>query len=179
MVRAAAKNHAGVAVVVDPASYGEVAPRSGAGGFDTADRRRLAAAAFAHTAAYDTAIATWMGQELAAQDGNGGPACGAGPGARRGLRYGENPHQRAALYRRRRAAGGLATARQLHGKEMSFNNYVDADAAWGGSDFADPAVAIVKHANPCGIAAGGRRGTRWPMRTARPMRVTRCPRSAG
>ncbi len=160
MVRAAAKNHAGVAVVVDPAGYGEVVAAVRAGGFDAADRRRLAAAAFAHTAAYDTAIATWMGQELASE----GTAAEdfwpqyAGLALERAavLRYGENPHQRAALYRDPAAAGGLATARQLHGKEMSFNNYVDADAAYRTvSDFADPAVAIVKHTNPCGIAVGG------------------------
>jgi len=159
MVRAAAKNHAGVAVVVDPRRYGEVVAAARAGGFDDGERRRLAAEAFAHTAAYDTAIATWMGQELAAE-GQGAEDFWpryAGLALERAavLRYGENPHQRAALYRDPDTAAGLATARQLHGKEMSFNNYVDADAAYRTvSDLADPAVAIVKHTNPCGIAVG-------------------------
>jgi phosphoribosylaminoimidazolecarboxamide formyltransferase/IMP cyclohydrolase len=155
MVRAAAKNHAGVAVVVDPERYGEVLAAVGAGGFDDDERRRLAAAAFGHTAAYDTAIATWMGQELAPQEDWWPRYAGLALERIAVLRYGENPHQRAALYRDPDAAGGLATARQLHGKEMSFNNYVDADAAYRTvSDLADPAVAIVKHANPCGIAVG-------------------------
>ena len=155
MVRAAAKNHAGVAVVVDPGGYGEVLDSVRAGGFDDDQRRRLAAAAFAHTASYDTAIATWMGQELA-PDPRWWPRY-AGLALERAavLRYGENPHQKAALYVDPSVPGGLAGARQLHGKEMSFNNYVDADAAYRiVSDFADPAVAVVKHTNPCGIAVG-------------------------
>jgi phosphoribosylaminoimidazolecarboxamide formyltransferase/IMP cyclohydrolase len=153
MIRASAKNHAGVAVVVDPSRYGEVLDAVRAGGFDLGERRRLAAAAFAHTAAYDTAIATWMGQELAPEP-DWWPRY-AGLALERGavLRYGENPHQRAALYLDPAVAGGLAAARQLHGKAMSFNNYLDADAAYRtAGDFADPAVAIVKHSNPCGIA---------------------------
>ncbi len=155
MVRAAAKNHAGVAVVVDPARYAEILAAVGEGGFGLAERRRLAAAAFAHTAAYDTAIATWMGQELASAEEWWPRYAGLALERVAVLRYGENPHQRAALYRDPDAAGGLATARQLHGKEMSFNNYVDADAAYRTvSDYADPAVAIVKHTNPCGIAVG-------------------------
>jgi phosphoribosylaminoimidazolecarboxamide formyltransferase/IMP cyclohydrolase len=155
MVRAAAKNHAGVAVAVDPSGYGAVLDAVRSGGFDTDHRRRLAAAAFAHTASYDTAIATWMGQELA-PDPDWWPRY-AGLALERAtvLRYGENPHQKAALYTDPTIAGGLAVARQLHGKEMSFNNYVDADAAYRTvSDFADPAVAVVKHTNPCGIAVG-------------------------
>ena len=155
MVRAAAKNHAGVAVVVDPDGYGSVLDAVRSGGFDADHRRRLAAAAFAHTAAYDTAIATWMGRELA-PDPDWWPRY-AGLALERAtvLRYGENPHQKAALYVDPATPGGLAVARQLHGKEMSFNNYVDADAAYRTvSDFADPAVAVVKHTNPCGIAVG-------------------------
>ena len=153
MVRAAAKNHAGVAVVVDPSRYAEVLAAVRAGGFDLAERRRLAAAAFAHTAAYDTAIATWMGQELAPEPDWWPRYAGLALERAAVLRYGENPHQRAALYLDPAAPGGLAAARQLHGKQMSFNNYVDADAAYRTvSDFVDPAVAIVKHANPCGIA---------------------------
>ncbi|HST67015.1 MAG TPA: bifunctional phosphoribosylaminoimidazolecarboxamide formyltransferase/IMP cyclohydrolase, partial [Mycobacteriales bacterium] len=155
MVRAAAKNHAGVAVVVDPAAYGEVLDAVRAGGFDHDRRRRLAADAFAHTASYDTAIATWMGQELA-PDPDWWPRY-AGLALERAavLRYGENPHQPAALYQHWRP--GLAHAEQLAGKEMSYNNYVDADAAWRAAhDHGDtPTVAIVKHANPCGLAVGG------------------------
>ena len=155
MVRAAAKNHAGVAVVVDPGAYGEVLAAVQAGGFDDDQRRRLAAAAFAHTASYDTAIATWMGQALAPEEDWWPRYAGLALERAAVLRYGENPHQKAALYCDPSVAGGLATARQLHGKEMSFNNYVDADAAYRTvSDFADPAVAIVKHTNPCGIAVG-------------------------
>ncbi|MFL6130041.1 MAG: bifunctional phosphoribosylaminoimidazolecarboxamide formyltransferase/IMP cyclohydrolase [Mycobacteriales bacterium] len=155
MIRAAAKNHAGVAVVVDPQRYGEVLAAVGAGGFDDGERRRLAAAAFAHTAAYDTAIATWMGQDLASEQDWWPRYAGLALERAAVLRYGENPHQRAALYRDPAAVGGLASARQLHGKEMSFNNYLDADAAYRTvADFTDPAVAIVKHTNPCGIAVG-------------------------
>jgi phosphoribosylaminoimidazolecarboxamide formyltransferase / IMP cyclohydrolase len=155
MVRGAAKNHASVAVVVDPARYGDVLDAVKAGGFDLDARRRLAAAAFAHTAAYDTAIATWMGQEVA-PDPDWWPRYAGLALERAGiLRYGENPHQRAALYLDLDTTGGLARAEQLHGKAMSFNNYVDANAAYRAAyDFADPCVAIVKHANPCGIALG-------------------------
>ncbi|HYT09866.1 MAG TPA: bifunctional phosphoribosylaminoimidazolecarboxamide formyltransferase/IMP cyclohydrolase [Mycobacteriales bacterium] len=155
MVRAAAKNHAGVAVVVDPAGYDEVLAAVRAGGFEEDERRRLAAAAFAHTAAYDTAIATWMGRRLAPEPDFWPRYAGLALERAAVLRYGENPHQRAALYIDPDSTGGLATARQLHGKQMSFNNYVDADAAYRTvCDFADPCVAIVKHANPCGIGLG-------------------------
>ncbi|MFI2755162.1 bifunctional phosphoribosylaminoimidazolecarboxamide formyltransferase/IMP cyclohydrolase [Cellulomonas sp. P22] len=160
MVRAAAKNHPSVAVVIDPARYAEVAA-SAAEGFTLAERRRLAAEAFAHTAAYDTAVAGWFAQEhapdAAAQE-SGFPAFVGGTWERgRVLRYGENPHQDAALYLGQDGAAGrgLAGAEQLHGKEMSYNNYVDADAAWRAAhDHDAPAVAIIKHANPCGIAIG-------------------------
>ncbi|MCG2797115.1 MAG: bifunctional phosphoribosylaminoimidazolecarboxamide formyltransferase/IMP cyclohydrolase [Cellulomonas sp.] len=162
MVRAAAKNHPSVAVVVDPAGYGEVVAATVAGGFTLAQRRALAAAAFAHTAAYDVAVATWFAGTYA-PDGaarESGFAAFAGATWDRGpvLRYGENPHQRAALYLDGEgvAGRGLAGARQLGGKEMSFNNYTDADAAWRAAhDQGDvPTVAIIKHANPCGIAIG-------------------------
>ncbi|SNR99636.1 phosphoribosylaminoimidazolecarboxamide formyltransferase / IMP cyclohydrolase [Geodermatophilus pulveris] len=154
MVRAAAKNHPSVAVVVDPARYGDVLAAVAAGGFTLADRRSLAAAAFRHTAAYDVAVASWMGSVLAPDDDSGFPAWAGATWERADvLRYGENPHQRAALYRSDRP--GLAHAEQLHGKQMSYNNYVDTDAAWRAAhDHADPCVAIVKHANPCGIAVG-------------------------
>ena len=151
MIRAAAKNHASVAVILDPVSYGDVVDVVNAGGFTLIERQSLAAKAFAHTAAYDVAVAAWMSTVLAPSP-NGWPAwTGATWERTEVLRYGENPHQRAALYRHWRP--GLATAELLHGKEMSYNNYVDVDAAWRAvTDFDDPAVAIIKHANPCGIA---------------------------
>ena len=159
MVRAAAKNHPSVAVVVDPARYGDVAAALAAGGFTLAERTRLAVAAFQHTAAYDVAVATWLGEQQITQAFDDKPA---GFPQWRGntyelsheLRYGENPHQAAALYVGQSAAGaGLAQATQLHGKEMSYNNYTDADAAWRAAwDHDRPCVAIIKHANPCGIA---------------------------
>jgi len=160
MVRAAAKNHPSVAVVVDPGRYGEVAAAA-AEGFTLAERRRLAADAFAHTAAYDVAVASWFASGYAADDvaaESGFPAV-VGATWERGavLRYGENPHQGAALYlaAEGRAGEGLAGATQLHGKEMSYNNYVDADAAWRAAhDHSGPTVAVIKHANPCGIAVG-------------------------
>lgn len=156
MVRAAAKNHPSVAVVVDPAAYDQVIAAVGAGGFTLGQRGRLAAQAFAHTAAYDVAVASWMGGIGApTDDGSGFPAFAGASWERADvLRYGENPHQRAAVYTAP-GASGLATATQLHGKAMSYNNYVDADAAWRAAhDHDGPAVAIIKHANPCGIAVG-------------------------
>ena len=170
MVRAAAKNHANVAVVTDPAAYGEVIEAVAAGGFTLEQRRRLAAQAYAMTAAYDVAVASWYASAYApdqeARD-SGWPDVMAGLWSRREvLRYGENPHQGAALYlpgrpgRQPGAAGsaggaGLTGAVQLHGKAMSYNNYVDAAAALRAAyDFTEPAVAIIKHSNPCGIAVG-------------------------
>jgi phosphoribosylaminoimidazolecarboxamide formyltransferase/IMP cyclohydrolase len=154
MVRAAAKNHPSVAVVVDPARYGDVLTAVTAGGFTLAERQKLAAAAFRHTASYDIAVASWMGNVLAPDDDSGFPAwVGASWERTDVLRYGENPHQGAALYRG--PSAGLAHAEQLHGKQMSYNNYVDTDAAWRAAhDHAEPCVAIIKHANPCGIAVG-------------------------
>ncbi|WP_027940905.1 bifunctional phosphoribosylaminoimidazolecarboxamide formyltransferase/IMP cyclohydrolase [Amycolatopsis taiwanensis] len=154
MVRAAAKNHGSVAVVVDPARYAWVLERVRDGGFSVDERKRLAAQAFAHTAAYDTAVAAWFANAYAPVDDSGFPDF-TGASWERGeiLRYGENPHQRAAVYKHWR--DGLAHAEQLHGKAMSYNNYVDTDAARRAAyDFAGPAVAIIKHANPCGIAVG-------------------------
>ena len=157
MVRAAAKNHASVAVVTDPARYAEVLEAVAGGGFTQAQRERLATEAFGHTAAYDVAVADWMTGTLAdTGDGTGFDAQVGGTWTRQQvLRYGENPHQRAALYRDD-SGTGLAAAEQLHGKEMSYNNYVDADAAVRAAhDHGDqPTVAIIKHANPCGIAVG-------------------------
>ncbi|MFC7331195.1 bifunctional phosphoribosylaminoimidazolecarboxamide formyltransferase/IMP cyclohydrolase [Marinactinospora rubrisoli] len=160
MVRAAAKNHASVAVVVDPSRYDEVLESIRVGGFTLEQRRRLAAQAYAHTASYDAAVASWFAAAYAPDDvarETGWPDFTAAAHRRATtLRYGENPHQRAALYLDEAASGaGLAGAEQLHGKEMSYNNYVDGDAALRAAyDFADPCVAIIKHANPCGIALG-------------------------
>ncbi len=152
MIRAAAKNHGTVAVVVDPAAYGEVLAAVAEGGFTLTERRRLAATAYAHTAAYDVAVASWFA-DVYAPEGDWPSFMGAAWKRKTALRYGENPHQGAALYTG--GKDGLANAEQLHGKEMSYNNYVDADAAWRAAwDFAEPCVAIIKHANPCGIAVG-------------------------
>ena len=155
MVRGAAKNHANVAVVVSPSRYTEIFDAIEEGGFSLEQRRQLAVDAFVHTAEYDVAVASWMGSRLTdTSEGTGFPAwVGSTWDKAAVLRYGENPHQPAALYLNGR--GGLAAAEQLHGKEMSYNNYVDADAARRTAyDFAEPAVAIIKHANPCGIAVG-------------------------
>ena len=155
MVRGAAKNHANVAVVTSAAQYPSLFSALEEGGFSLEERARLAAAAFVHTAEYDIAVASWMGNVLTdSSEGSGFPAwVGASWEKSAVLRYGENPHQPAALYLNGR--GGLAAAEQLHGKEMSYNNYVDADAARRTAyDFSEPAVAIIKHANPCGIAVG-------------------------
>ncbi|HVK23664.1 MAG TPA: bifunctional phosphoribosylaminoimidazolecarboxamide formyltransferase/IMP cyclohydrolase [Actinokineospora sp.] len=155
MVRASAKNHGSVAVVVDPTRYEWVLAEVNAGGFTLADRQKLAVDAFRHTATYDVAVASWMGSALAPDDeGSGFPGWVGATWQRADvLRYGENPHQRAALYAQGDGSRGLATATQLHGKEMSYNNYVDADAAWRAAyDHDSPCVAIIKHANPCGIA---------------------------
>ncbi len=148
MVRAAAKNHPSVAVVVSPSRYPAVLDAVRAGGFTLEQRRELAAEAFAHTASYDVAVASWFarGEEFPAFAGHALTRADV-------LRYGENPHQRAALYVDPDVPPGLAQAEQLHGKQMSYNNYVDTDAARRAAyDFADPCVAIIKHANPCGIA---------------------------
>lgn len=156
MVRAAAKNHPSVAVVTSPERYAEVLGAVADGGFTLEQRQQLAAEAFVHTASYDVAVASWMGNVLTdTSEGSGFPAwVGATWEKKAGLRYGENPHQPAALYVSEQG-GGLAAAEQLHGKEMSYNNYVDTDAARrAANDFDEPAVAIIKHANPCGIAVG-------------------------
>lgn len=158
MVRAAAKNHPSVAIVTSPERYADVLVAVAAGGFTLEERKRLAAEAFVHTASYDVAVASWMGNVLTdTSDGAGFPAWMGGTWERQAvLRYGENPHQSAAIYRTGHGPAGLAGAEQLHGKEMSYNNYVDTDAARRAAyDFDEPAVAVIKHANPCGIAVGG------------------------
>lgn len=152
MIRASAKNYASVAVVTDPSGYDAVRAALRSGGFTLAERARLATQAFEHTASYDVAVAGWMNRVVSGDQTQAFPQWAGDTWQRVSvLRYGENPHQQAALYRHGR--GGLATAEQLHGKEMSYNNYVDTDAAWQtATAFAGPAVAIMKHANPCGIA---------------------------
>ena len=183
MVRAAAKNHQHVAVITDPSRYGDVEAAVTGGGFTLEQRRRLAASAYAHTAAYDCAVASWFASAYVPDETaeeTGWPDVTAALWTRREvLRYGENPHQRAALYTRSgtgqggagqsgadrsgtgqggvdgQAPAGIAGATQLHGKAMSYNNYVDAAAAWRAAfDFVQPCVAIIKHSNPCGIALG-------------------------
>jgi phosphoribosylaminoimidazolecarboxamide formyltransferase/IMP cyclohydrolase len=151
MVRASAKNFANVAIVVSPESYPAIIEAIGQGGTSLAQRRDLAARAFAHTCEYDRAVATWFAEETLSDDEL--PQHLTIKAERLAtLRYGENSHQRAAIYTR--AGGhGIAQATQLQGKEMSYNNYVDADAALRAAfDMIKPAVAIIKHANPCGIA---------------------------
>jgi phosphoribosylaminoimidazolecarboxamide formyltransferase / IMP cyclohydrolase len=183
MVRAAAKNHADVAVLTDPAQYGGFLEALAAGGVDEALRRRLALAAFSHTAAYDAAIAAWLAGRLGVGAEEASPVDGAGAEAqvipplqltlptRQSLRYGENPHQKALWYGS--AEAGLGSARQLQGKELSYNNLLDLDAALatvrefgygepagaGSQGEADPginlpAAVVVKHTNPCGVATG-------------------------
>jgi len=159
MVRAAAKNHGSVAVIVEPSRYADALAALADGGFTLDQRRALAAEAFARTAAYDIAVASWFASACAPDEiarDSGWPSV-AGAVWRRAdvLRYGENPHQRAALYVRPGPGDGVAAAELLHGKAMSYNNYVDADAARRAAyDFAEPCVAIIKHSNPCGIAVG-------------------------
>jgi phosphoribosylaminoimidazolecarboxamide formyltransferase/IMP cyclohydrolase len=190
MVRAAAKNHGSVAVVTSPDQYADVIKALAGGGFTEPERRRLAAAAYAHTAAYDAAVASWFAASYAPDEvavETGWPNLIAQVWTRAdALRYGENPHQKAAIYRAGRREGvgrrekegsnsasgsdgtvrdfappvdgtdpGIASAEVLHGKAMSYNNYVDADSARRAAyDFAQPCVAIIKHSNPCGIAIG-------------------------
>ncbi|HEY9499315.1 MAG TPA: bifunctional phosphoribosylaminoimidazolecarboxamide formyltransferase/IMP cyclohydrolase [Terrimesophilobacter sp.] len=191
MVRSAAKNHANVAIAVSPASYPQLVKALALGGTTLAQRQRLAGEAFAHTAAYDAAVAAYFAGNVGIRAAHSAASASAAPvsqmkatervdaaitgphgtigagmpsfgiegagfalefGAGTPLRYGENSHQSAMLYRSPDGRG-IAQAEQLHGKEMSYNNYVDADAALRAAyDFAEPAVAIVKHANPCGIA---------------------------
>ena len=163
MIRAAAKNHAFVTVVAEPADYTAVrAEMTEFGGTTRPETRRaLAAKAFARTAAYDAAIARWLTVEV------GGPAAMTNPIAVAGrrvaaLRYGENPHQQASLYRTGDRRPGVVGARQLQGKELSYNNILDTDAAYElVAMFDRPAAAIIKHANPCGVAIGESLAQAW------------------
>jgi phosphoribosylaminoimidazolecarboxamide formyltransferase / IMP cyclohydrolase len=152
MLRAAAKNYTGVVVLVDPADYARVLSELRDGGVSEATRFELAKKAFAHTAAYDGAIANY----LSSRDGAFPETLTLQLHKLQDLRYGENPHQRAVFYRDARPVpGSLASYRQVQGKELSYNNIADADAAWECvKSFADPACVIVKHANPCGVATG-------------------------
>ncbi|MCW2896237.1 MAG: phosphoribosylaminoimidazolecarboxamide formyltransferase/IMP cyclohydrolase [Actinomycetia bacterium] len=175
MVRAAAKNHGSVAVVTSPSQYGDLLAAIADNGFTLEQRRRLAAQAYAHTAAYDAAVSSWFAASYApdeiAQETRWPDLIAQVWTRSATLRYGENPHQQAALYKSRSTAGssrtysadsgsatqdpGIANAEVLHGKAMSYNNYVDADSARRAAyDFAEPCVAIIKHSNPCGIAIG-------------------------
>jgi len=148
MLRGAAKNHGSVAVICQTSQYDQLLDAIKSGGFTEAERRELALEVFRTTAEYDLAIATWLGQS----EGKELPDWFGHIWKRKdSLRYGENPHQSAAIYSG--GAAGIVSAQQLHGKEMSFNNYTDAEAAWRAVlDHRDPAVAIMKHANPCGVA---------------------------
>ena len=152
MLRGAAKNHGSVAVISDPSQYGLLNEALAAGGFTLAERTALAMETFRKTAEYDAAIAQWLGQQL---DQNEWRAEIFEKVA--DLRYGENPHQGAAVFASKPAiASGITSAIQHHGKEMSFNNYTDGDAALRAAyDHSEPCVAIIKHANPCGIAVAG------------------------
>jgi phosphoribosylaminoimidazolecarboxamide formyltransferase/IMP cyclohydrolase len=157
MVRASAKNHANMTIVVSPARYGEVISAISAGGFTLEQRKRLAAEAFQHTATYDVNVASWISSVVSSTDeGTGFPNwIGVTYNREDVLRYGENPHQKSAVYTAGFGDVAIAGAKQLHGKQMSYNNYVDADAARRAAfDFSEPAVAIIKHSNPCGIAVG-------------------------
>jgi phosphoribosylaminoimidazolecarboxamide formyltransferase/IMP cyclohydrolase len=154
MLRAAAKNHADVVVVARPERYSEVLNALGAGGVSSDLRQRLAAEAFAHTAAYDAQIAGWL-RGRSSQEDFPAELSLAGSLAQH-LRYGENPHQQAAFYRAGPEPGGLGSARQLQGPELSYNNIQDAAAAYDlVNEFASPAAAIVKHTSPCGLAVAG------------------------
>ena len=159
MIRAAAKNHPSVAVVVDPLGYDGVLAAVNAGGFTLEERKRLAVLAFRHTAEYDVAVASWMSSTVATDEPRQALREWIGHTYRRSaqLRYGENPHQQAAVYCDGGSWPGLAQADQLHGKDMSYNNFTDADAAWRAAfDHEETCVAIIKHANPCGIAISSR-----------------------
>jgi len=160
MIRSAAKNHAHVAVLTEPAHFAEVqAEITEAGGTRLVTRRRLAAAAYARTAAYDAAISGWFAKQEAQEFPERLSFTGT---LRQTLRYGENPHQSAAFYLDGSARPGIATARQIQGKELSYNNLNDTDAAFEAlAEFDDPAIVIVKHANPCGIAVASDLAQAW------------------
>ena len=186
LMRAAAKNHANVAIVDEPRELPADPQGLSIGGTTLAQRRRLAAEAFAHTAAYDAAVAAWFSKWTPAASQEHEPqehsevtdTITIEAQLKQSLRYGENAHQPAALYVLPEGHG-IAQATQLHGKEMSYNNFVDADAALRAAyDFDEPAVAIIKHANPCGIAVAAAPGIPSRPRTPARTRATRSRRSA-
>jgi phosphoribosylaminoimidazolecarboxamide formyltransferase/IMP cyclohydrolase len=162
LTRAAAKNHEDVAVITDPAQMAELQAEIAAqGGTTLATRKRLAAAAFARTGAYDAAISTWFAQKL---EQDFPPRLAVAGILKQTLRYGENPHQQAAFYTDGSNRPGIATARQVQGKELSYNNLNDTDAAFECvAEFDSPTVVIVKHANPCGVAQGGSLAEAWDL----------------
>jgi phosphoribosylaminoimidazolecarboxamide formyltransferase/IMP cyclohydrolase len=154
MIRAAAKNFPGVIVVTDPNDYSMITEKLKGGGLSLEERKRLAQKAFQHVAVYDTAISQYLrqGEEGFPEE------MSIAMKKRYGLRYGENPHQQAAFYGElavgEKKNTGITYAGVLHGKELSYNNILDADAAWGAAtDYAAPTVAIIKHTNPCGLAS--------------------------
>ena len=160
MLRAAAKNHESVVVLCDPEDYDgvlrELAKNGGKADVSDETKRRLAASVFAHTAAYDAAIAGWLAGDAM------GPVLAVGARRMATLRYGENPHQEAALYATGEKRPGVATARQIQGKPLSYNNINDTNAAFElVAEFEGPGVAIIKHANPCGVACGQRLDDAW------------------
>jgi phosphoribosylaminoimidazolecarboxamide formyltransferase/IMP cyclohydrolase len=158
MIRSAAKNHAGVCVLTDTAQYPELIHALAAGGTTLALRTQLAAAAYARTAAYDAAIAAWFARDQAFP-----PRMTINGTLRQTLRYGENPHQSAAFYVNG-ARRGIATAHQVQGKELSYNNLNDTDAAFECvAEFDEPAIAIIKHANPCGVAVAASMAEAWDL----------------
>ena len=151
MLRGAAKNHNSVAVISDPSQYPQLEVALASGGFTLEERRELAMKTFRKTAEYDIAIAEWLAQELDQSDWRAKVWKKISD-----LRYGENPHQSASVFADSSSSSGITSAVQHHGKEMSFNNYTDADAALRAAyDHNEPCVAIIKHANPCGIAIAG------------------------
>jgi len=151
MLRGAAKNHNSVAVISDPSQYGFLATALDNGGFTLQERRELAMKTYRKTAEYDIAISEWLAGELNQSDWRAKVWKKISD-----LRYGENPHQAASVYLDSTNPAGISSAKQHHGKEMSFNNYTDADAALRAAyDHNEPCVAIIKHANPCGIAIAG------------------------
>lgn len=157
LIRAGAKNFPSVTVVVDPADYPWVADRIAGGGLSLEERQGLAFKAFHHVSTYDTAVAAYLGNKAGSVDGAADEempqSLDLSYRKHLDLRYGENPHQKAALYVAGARGGGLAGASQVHGRELSFNNLLDADAAWrSATDFDGVAVAIIKHTNPCGLA---------------------------
>ena len=161
MIRAASKNHDFVTVIVDVEDYGPVLEemRANDGATSLALRRKLAATAYGRTAAYDAAIAGWLAGEVGEVFPRRFTLAGSAPQV---LRYGENPHQQAAFYRTTESRAGVSTAEQMQGKELSYNNLNDTDAAFElAAELDEPGIAIIKHANPCGVAVAGSLADAW------------------